>query len=142
MAILAFPRVAHRYLDVDGIRVFYRESIPAQTGPDAPVLLLLHGFPSASHQFRRLIDAIGNSYRVIAPDYPGFGHSDVPLPTSAGGTFGYSFDRLADTMEGFVKGLRLDRFLSLRLWRAGRFSPGDAASRMVCRPDCPEWQCL
>lgn len=112
MTIVAFPRVAHRYLDVDGVRIFYRESIPAEAGLDAPVLLLLHGFPSASHQFRRLIDAIGNSYRVIAPDYPGFGHSDVPLPASAGGTFGYTFDRLADTMEGFVKGLGLDRFVA------------------------------
>jgi len=112
MTILAFPRVAHRTLDVDGVSVFYRESIPAGAGPDAPVLLLLHGFPSASHQFRRLIDAVGNSYRVIAPDYPGFGHSGAPLPASAGGTFAYSFDRLADTMEGFVKGLGLDRFIA------------------------------
>ncbi|MBB6466995.1 pimeloyl-ACP methyl ester carboxylesterase [Aminobacter lissarensis] len=112
MTILAFPRIAHRYLDVDGVSIFYRESIPVEAGPDAPVLLLLHGFPSASHQFRRLIDAIGNRYRVIAPDYPGFGHSEVPLPASAGGTFAYTFDQLADTMEGFVKGLGLDRFVA------------------------------
>lgn len=112
MTILAFPRIAHRYLDVDGVSIFYRESIPVEAGPDAPVLLLLHGFPSASHQFRRLIDAIGNRYRVIAPDYPGFGHSEVPLPASAGGNFAYTFDQLADTMEGFVKGLGLDRFVS------------------------------
>ncbi|MBE1202961.1 alpha/beta hydrolase [Aminobacter carboxidus] len=112
MTILAFPRIVHRYLDVDGVSIFYRESIPVEAGPDAPVLLLLHGFPSASHQFRRLIDAIGNRYRVIAPDYPGFGHSEVPLPASAGGNFAYTFDQLADTMEGFVKGLGLDRFVS------------------------------
>lgn len=112
MTALAFPRVIHRHLDVGGVRIFYRESIPADGGADAPVILLLHGFPSASHQFRRLIDAIGNSYRVIAPDYPGFGHSDMPKPASAGGTFVYSFDQLADTMEGFVKGLGLNRFVA------------------------------
>lgn len=112
MTILAFPRVIHRYLDVGGVRIFYRESIPDEASPGAPVLLLLHGFPSASHQFRRLIDAVGNRYRVIAPDYPGFGHSEVPLPASAGGTFAYTFDQLADTMEGFVKGLGLNRFVA------------------------------
>ncbi|RKS79528.1 pimeloyl-ACP methyl ester carboxylesterase [Actinomadura pelletieri DSM 43383] len=96
-------RIVHRHLDVDGVRVFYRESLPER--PDAPVVLLLHGFPSASHQFRRLIDALGSRYRLIAPDYPGFGHTEVP----AG--FVYSFDRLADVTEGFVRGLGLERFV-------------------------------
>ncbi|MGW4392068.1 alpha/beta fold hydrolase [Streptomyces sp. NPDC004685] len=59
-------RTAHRRIDVDGVEVFYRESLPERT--DAPVLLLLHGFPSASHQFRRLIDTLGAHYRLIAPD--------------------------------------------------------------------------
>lgn len=112
MAIATLPRVVHRHLDVDGVRIFYRESVPADGNADRPVLLLLHGFPSASHQYRRLIDAVGNHYRVIAPDYPGFGHSDVPQPASAGGSFVYSFDSLADTMEGFIKGLGLDRFVA------------------------------
>jgi pimeloyl-ACP methyl ester carboxylesterase len=71
---LNVPRVAHRFVAVDGVRVFYREARP----PDAPTMLLLHGFPSASHQFRRLIDALGGRYRLIAPDYPGFGHRDAP----------------------------------------------------------------
>ncbi|WP_157246355.1 alpha/beta fold hydrolase [Nonomuraea typhae] len=93
----------HRFIDVDGVRVFYRESVPDR--PDAPVLLLLHGFPSASHQFRRLIDELGGTYRLIAPDSPGFGHTETP----AG--FIYSFDRLADVTEGFVKGLGLSRFV-------------------------------
>ncbi|MGK5551892.1 alpha/beta fold hydrolase [Actinomadura kijaniata] len=96
-------RTVHRHLDVDGVRVFYRESLPER--PDAPVLLLLHGFPSASHQFRRLIDALGARYRLIAPDYPGFGHTEVP------DGFAYSFDRLADVTEGFVDKLGLDRFV-------------------------------
>jgi hypothetical protein len=60
---LNVPRVAHRFVAVDGVRVFYRDAGP----PDAPTMLLLHGFPSASHQFRRLIDALGSRYRLIAP---------------------------------------------------------------------------
>lgn len=95
-------RIAHRHVDVDGVEVFYRESLPDRA--DAPVLLLLHGFPSASHQFRRLIDALGTRYRLIAPDYPGFGHTRVP------DGFTYSFDRLADVVEGFVDRLGLTRF--------------------------------
>lgn len=95
------PRVAHRFVDIQGVRVFYRE-----TGPtDAPVLLLLHGFPSASHQFRRLMDALGDQYRVIAPDYPGFGHTETPED------FTYSFDRLADIVEDFVTKLGLTSFV-------------------------------
>src|SRR3954451_6496926 len=91
MTALTLPRVTHRTVTVDGVRVFYRE-----TGPvDAPTLLLLHGFPSASHQFRRLMDALGNDFHLIAPDYPGFGHTETPAD------FTYSFDRLADVVEGF-----------------------------------------
>lgn len=94
------PRVWHRYVEVAGIRIFYREAGP----PDAPTLLLLHGFPSASHQFRRLIDALGDRFRLIAPDYPGFGHSEAP------DSFTYTFDGLADVVEGFCEQLGLDRF--------------------------------
>ncbi|GAA3236249.1 alpha/beta fold hydrolase [Nonomuraea helvata] len=99
---MSIARTVHRHLDVDDVRVFYRESLPDRD--DAPVLLLLHGFPSASHQFRRLIDALGARYRLIAPDYPGFGHTQAPEG------FTYSFDRLADVMEGFVQRLGLTRF--------------------------------
>jgi pimeloyl-ACP methyl ester carboxylesterase len=95
-------RIAHRHVDVNGVEVFYRESLPDRA--DAPVLLLLHGFPSASHQFRRLIDALGTRYRLIAPDYPGFGHTRAP------DGFTYSFDRLAEVVEGFVDRLGLTRF--------------------------------
>jgi pimeloyl-ACP methyl ester carboxylesterase len=103
MTLSLAPRVVHRDVDVDGIRVFYRESLPERA--DAPVLLLLHGFPSASHQFRRLIDVLGSRYRLIAPDYPGFGHTRVP------DGFVYSFERLADVTEGFVQRLGLTRFV-------------------------------
>ncbi|CAM5339830.1 Alpha/beta hydrolase OS=Streptomyces cyaneofuscatus OX=66883 GN=G3I52_32940 PE=4 SV=1 [Streptomyces cyaneofuscatus] len=99
----AVPRTLHRHVTVGGVQVFYRESVPAR--PDAPVLLLLHGFPSASHQFRRLIDALGAHYRLIAPDYPGFGHTETP------DGFAYTFDRLADITEGFVERLGLTRFV-------------------------------
>ncbi|SEK69354.1 alpha/beta fold hydrolase [Nonomuraea pusilla] len=103
MSLPPIARTAHRHLDVDGVRVFYRESLPDR--PDAPTLLLLHGFPSASHQFRRLIDVLGSRYRLIAPDYPGFGHTRAP------DGFTYSFDRLADVTEGFVERLGLTRFV-------------------------------
>ncbi|GAA2598738.1 alpha/beta hydrolase [Actinomadura fulvescens] len=103
---MTFPMVArtvHRHVEVDGVNVFYRESRPARD--DAPVMLLLHGFPSASHQFRRLIDVLGARYRLIAPDYPGFGHTDAPAD------FGYGFDRLADVIEGFVEAIGVTRFV-------------------------------
>ena len=93
------PNVFHRHVDVDGVRVFYRAAGPVA----APTLLLLHGFPSASHQFRRLIDALGDRFHLVAPDYPGFGHSgDLDSP--------HTFDRLADTVEKFVDAIGLRRF--------------------------------
>lgn len=111
MAIQAVPHIRHRHIEVDGVRVFYRESLPVGAADDAPVMLLLHGFPSASHQFRRLMDALGAHYRLVAPDYPGFGHSDAPASSTAGGPFTYTFDRLADITEGFVRELGLSRFV-------------------------------
>ncbi|MDF5758660.1 alpha/beta hydrolase [Spongiactinospora sp. TRM90649] len=103
MALLQVPHTVHQHLDVDGVRVFYRESLPRRS--DVPVMLLLHGFPSASHQFRRLIDALGGEYRLIALDYPGFGYTEAPAD------FTYSFDRLADITEGFVRKLGLTSFV-------------------------------
>jgi pimeloyl-ACP methyl ester carboxylesterase len=96
------PLVRHGRIDIDGVAVHYRESVPDRA--DAPVLLLLHGFPSASHQFRRLIDALGADHQLIAPDYPGFGQTTAPED------FTYTFDRLADIAEGFVDRLDLQRF--------------------------------
>ncbi|MFD8984748.1 alpha/beta fold hydrolase [Streptomyces sp. NPDC059564] len=93
--------ISHHTVDVDGVSVAYRESGPA----DAPVLLLLHGFPTSSHQFTRLMDALaGTPYRLIAPDYPGFGRTEAPEG------FTYTFDRLADIVEGFTDALGLERF--------------------------------
>ncbi len=87
---------------VGGVDVFYRVAGPAA----APVLLLLHGFPTASHMFRDLIPELAGTWRVIAPDLPGFGNTRAPPR----GEFAYSFDRLAQTIEEFIEALHLDRF--------------------------------
>jgi pimeloyl-ACP methyl ester carboxylesterase len=94
--------VRHSSTTVDGIRVFYREAGPR----DAPVLLLLHGFPSSSHMFRHLIPALSDRYRVIAPDYPGFGQSAFP-PSSE---FEYTFARYASLLRQFTRQLGLTRY--------------------------------
>ena len=87
---------------VGDVEVFYREAGAA----DAPVLLLLHGFPSSSHQYRELIPLLADKYRVIAPDYPGFGSTVAPPR----GEYEYSFDNLAKTIGGFTEALKLDSY--------------------------------
>ncbi|MFE7723424.1 alpha/beta fold hydrolase [Nocardia rhizosphaerihabitans] len=96
------PTIQHRRIEVDGVDVFYRVSVPSRAG--VPTLLLLHGFPSSSHQFRRLIDTLGDRFRLIAPDYPGFGNTVAPAD------FEYTFDRLAEITEGFADRLGLTEF--------------------------------
>jgi pimeloyl-ACP methyl ester carboxylesterase len=91
----------HR-VDADGVRVFYR----AAGDPAAPVVLLLHGFPSSSVMFRELIPRLATQYRVIAPDLPGFGFTDVP----AGRHYAYTFGGLAMTMDAFTQVLGLERY--------------------------------
>jgi len=92
----------HRKVRVGGLDVFYREA----GRPDAPAILLLHGFPTSSHMFRHLIPALADRYRVVAPDYPGFGHSDFP-PREA---FTYSFANFAETMVSFTDAVGLGRY--------------------------------
>ncbi|MGI4747840.1 MAG: alpha/beta fold hydrolase [Janthinobacterium lividum] len=87
---------------VGDVEVFYREMGPA----DAPVLLLLHGFPTAGHMFRDLMPALAGRYRLIAPDLPGFGNTVAP----GRATFEYSFDNIAEIMEGFVDAMGLSRY--------------------------------
>ncbi|MFC7310718.1 alpha/beta fold hydrolase [Streptomyces monticola] len=95
-------QVHYRTTVVRGHEVFYREAGPA----DAPVLLLLHGFPSSSHMFRELIPRLAHRYRVIAPDHIGFGRSAAPSAAE----FDYSFAELAAVTEEFTEQLGLDRF--------------------------------
>ena len=94
--------VHHRTVTVDGHRVFFREAGPA----DAPVVLLLHGFPTSSRMFRRLVPALADRYHVIAPDHLGFGHSATPPATE----FTYTFDALTDVTEGLLDQLGVRRF--------------------------------
>jgi len=96
------PVIRYRTQQLGNVAVFYREAGPV----DAPVILLLHGFPSASHMFRDLIPALADRYRVIAPDLPGFGQTKAP-PRSE---FGYTFDALANVIGGFVDALGLSRY--------------------------------
>ena len=98
------PPIFHRQIKVNGLNIFYREAGPA----DAPTLLLLHGFPSSSRQYVKLMEALADRYHLVAPDYPGFGLSDAPPAAE----FGYSFDRLADVVEGFCEALGLSRFVA------------------------------
>ncbi len=95
-------KTLYRTQTVGDVDVFYREAGPV----DAPVVLLLHGFPTSSHMFRDLIPELAKRYRVIAPDLPGFGHTKAP-PRSG---FKYTFDHLARVIDGFVETLGLARF--------------------------------
>jgi pimeloyl-ACP methyl ester carboxylesterase len=94
--------VYYRTVQVDGLSIFYRE-----TGPkDAPTILLLHGLPSSSRMFEPLFARLGERYHLIAPDYPGFGHSDWPDPKK----FAYTFDHIATVMQHFTEALSLSRY--------------------------------
>jgi pimeloyl-ACP methyl ester carboxylesterase len=96
-------RINYRKVNVDGTKIFYRQ---AGTGETATPILLLHGFPSASHMFRDLIPILSERYHVIAPDLPGFGQSDMP----ARHHFSYMFENIANVMTRFTEVMRLDRF--------------------------------
>src|ERR1700744_1041737 len=95
--------VSYRTVAVDDVEVFYREAGPA----DGPVVLLLHGFPTAGHMFRDLIPQLAGRYRIIAPDLPGFGNTEAPPR----GKFDYTFDNLAKVIGGFIEKLGLKRYV-------------------------------
>jgi len=86
---------------VDGVNIFYREAGPK----DAPTIVLLHGFPSSSREFDTLIPLLATRYHLIAPDFPGFGQSDAPPPSS----YAYTFDHLAQTTDHFLTQLNVNR---------------------------------
>lgn len=94
--------VRHRTVKIDGLDIFYREAGPK----DAPTILLLHGFPTSSHMFRNLIPALADKYRVLAPDYPGYGQSSAPSLKD----FDYSFDNLAKVVDKFTEAVGATKF--------------------------------
>ena len=94
--------VAYRKVEVDGFGVFYREAGPLE----APAILLLHGFPTSSHMFRCLILQLEDRFRLIAPDLPGFGQSDMPDRSA----FNYTFENLTNVIDRFTQVIGLDRF--------------------------------
>jgi pimeloyl-ACP methyl ester carboxylesterase len=96
------PLTSHHRVEADGVHVFYREAGPE----DAPVILLLHGFPTSSFQYRELIPRLADRYHVIAPDLPGFGFTEVP----DGRGYTYTFDALAKTIFVFIEALKLKRY--------------------------------
>ena len=96
------PLTGVRKIEADGVQVFYR----AAGDPSAPVVLLLHGFPTSSFMFRELIPRLADHYRVIAPDLPGFGFTEVPVERK----YTYSFEALAGTIEAFTEALRIKRY--------------------------------
>ena len=96
------PPTSTHGIEADGVQVFYR----AAGDTTAPVVLLLHGFPASSFMFRELIPRLADYYRVIAPDLPGFGFTEVP----AGRKYVYSFDGLASTIKAFTEAIKIDRY--------------------------------
>jgi len=92
----------YRTIQIDGLSIFYREAGPK----DAPVILLLHGLPSSSRMFEPLFARLSDRFRMVAPDYPGFGHSDWPDPKK----FAYTFDHYAEIMNHFTEALGLSHY--------------------------------
>src|SRR5580704_11290474 len=94
--------IFYRTIQIDGLSIFYREAGPK----DAPTLLLLHGLPSSSRMFDPLFVRLADRYHLVAPDYPGFGHSDWPDPKK----FAYTFDHIAEVMNHFTEALGLTHY--------------------------------
>jgi pimeloyl-ACP methyl ester carboxylesterase len=93
----------YHWIDVQGVRLFYREAGPK----DAPTVVLLHGYPSSSRMYEPLLGFLSGRYHMIAPDYPGFGHSEAPSPAR----YAYTFDHLSETVAALLKALRIDRYV-------------------------------
>jgi pimeloyl-ACP methyl ester carboxylesterase len=123
----ATTKVLYKTMVVNGLSIFYREA----GDPSNPKLLLLHGFPASSHQYRNLIYALSDRFHIIAPDYPGFGNSDMPSVDR----FDYTFDTLSEIIEGFLEKLDFVHF-GLYMQDYG----GPVGFRIITRhPDWLEW---
>jgi pimeloyl-ACP methyl ester carboxylesterase len=96
------PQVRYKTAKVEGLDIFYREAGPK----DAPTILLLHGFPTSSQMFRNLIPALADRYHLVAPDYPGYGHSSMPPHDK----FAYTFDHLAEVIDALTEHLGLKKY--------------------------------
>lgn len=96
------PEIHYRTAQVNGLDIFYRDAGPKK----APVVVLLHGFPTSSHMYRELIPQLARRYRVIAPDYPGFGQSSAPANTD----FDYTFENLTESVDGLLQTLKISRY--------------------------------
>src|ERR1700752_1415032 len=102
-AAISQERVAYKTVRVNGLNIFYREAGPV----NGPVILLLHGVPTSSRMYQPMLESsLSAKYRLIAPDYQGFGHSSWPSPKE----FSYTFDNLAQVMEDFANSLKLSRY--------------------------------
>ena len=130
------PLTSIGHIEADGVKVFYREAGPK----NEPVVLLLHGFPTSSFQYRELIPRLADQYHVIAPDLPGFGFTEVPEKRN----YKYTFDALANTILAFTDALHLKRFALYVFdygaptgFRLAMARPGEHYSYRFT-----EWQCL
>ena len=112
-------------IDVDGLRIFHREVGPR----DVPTVLLLHAFPSSSRMYEPLLSRLGDRYHLVAPDYPGFGHSDAPSPAE----FSYTFDRLAAVTDRFTQVLGLERYVLFMQDYARSVFVSRARTRSACK---------
>jgi pimeloyl-ACP methyl ester carboxylesterase len=123
----AVTPVTYSSIEIDGLKIAYREA----GAPGKPKMVLLHGFPSSSHQYRDLIRSLSDRFHVIAPDYPGFGNSDTPDPDK----YAYTFDNLAAVTEKFLAAKGFDRY-GLYVQDYG----GPVGFRIVGRhPEALEW---
>ena len=118
--------VYHRTATVDGLSVFYREA----GNPGLPQLLLLGGFPASSHQFRNLIPALSDDFHVVAPDYPGFGNSEMPDPRE----FDYTFEHLSEIVEEWLVQIGFAGPIGVYMQDYG----GPIGNRIIDRH--PDWQ--
>jgi len=117
-------RTLYKTIAVDSLSIFYREA----GDPSNPKLVFLHGFPASSHQYRNLMSTLADHFHVVAPDYPGFGNSDLPSPNE----FNYTFDRLSEIMEDFLRAIGFTHF-GLYMHDYG----GPVGFRIITRH--PEW---